>query len=61
VAGIHWAFDKTAGIEQGRQVADYVMKNVFTPVRGGRNHEHGWRNLPIDRAKKSDFPRTTGR
>ncbi|MEO6164361.1 MAG: chloroperoxidase [Candidatus Binatia bacterium] len=32
--GIHWAFDKTAGIEQGRRVVDYVMKNVFTPVRG---------------------------
>lgn len=32
--GIHWAFDKTAGIEQGRRVADYVMDNVFTPVRG---------------------------
>jgi len=29
--GIHWAFDKTAGIAQGRQVADYVMKNVFAP------------------------------
>jgi hypothetical protein len=30
--GIHWAFDKTAGISQGRRVADYVMKNVFTPL-----------------------------
>ncbi len=24
--GIHWAFDKTEGITQGRQVADYVMQ-----------------------------------
>ena len=35
--GIHWAFDKTAGISQGRRVADYIMDQVFTPshVRGG--------------------------
>jgi len=32
--GIHWAFDKTEGIAQGRRVADYVMRNVFAPVRG---------------------------
>jgi hypothetical protein len=31
--GIHWAFDKTEGIFQGRRVADYILKNVFTPVR----------------------------
>ncbi|HMF51608.1 MAG TPA: hypothetical protein VK603_23325, partial [Candidatus Saccharimonadales bacterium] len=30
--GIHWAFDKTEGITQGRRVADYVMRNIFTPV-----------------------------
>jgi len=29
--GIHWSFDKTAGIAQGRQVADYVFKHAFTP------------------------------
>lgn len=29
--GIHWAFDKTAGITQGRRVADYVFRNAFTP------------------------------
>jgi PAP2 superfamily/Vanadium chloroperoxidase N-terminal domain len=34
--GIHWAFDKTAGITQGRQVADYVFKNAFTPLLNGR-------------------------
>ena len=34
--GIHWAFDKTKGIAQGRRVADYVLKNLFTPVHEGR-------------------------
>jgi hypothetical protein len=27
--GIHWSFDKTQGIEQGRQVAQYVMSHAF--------------------------------
>lgn len=31
--GIHWAFDKTQGIAQGRRVADYVFKNAFLPLR----------------------------
>lgn len=31
--GIHWLFDKTAGIAQGRSVADYVFENTFRPVR----------------------------
>ena len=31
--GIHWSFDKTEGIAQGRRVADYVFGNAFTPVR----------------------------
>jgi len=30
--GIHWSFDKTAGITQGRQVANYVYRNAFQPV-----------------------------
>ena len=30
--GIHWSFDKTAGIAQGRRVADYVYRNAFQPV-----------------------------
>ncbi len=30
--GIHWRFDKTEGIEQGRRVADYVFENAFRPV-----------------------------
>ncbi|PYN86975.1 MAG: chloroperoxidase [Candidatus Rokuibacteriota bacterium] len=28
--GIHWAFDKTEGIAQGRRVADYVFSKAFT-------------------------------
>ena len=27
--GIHWAFDKTEGIAQGRRVADYVFDHAF--------------------------------
>ncbi len=30
--GIHWSFDKTQGIAQGRRVADYVFANTFTPI-----------------------------
>ncbi len=30
--GIHWSFDKTAGITQGRQVADYVFQHAFQPL-----------------------------
>ena len=28
--GIHWSFDKTAGIEQGNRIADYVVDHLFT-------------------------------
>jgi hypothetical protein len=35
--GIHWAFDKTEGITQGRRVADYVFRNAFEPVRDRRS------------------------
>jgi hypothetical protein len=31
--GIHWSFDKTEGIAQGRRVARYVVRNAFTPRR----------------------------
>jgi hypothetical protein len=31
--GIHWSFDKTQGIAQGRKVADWVYARAFTPVR----------------------------
>jgi len=30
--GIHWAFDKTEGIAQGRRVADYAFKHAFRPI-----------------------------
>jgi len=30
--GIHWGFDKTAGIEQGRAVAGYVFSHAFQPL-----------------------------
>ena len=30
--GIHWAFDKSEGINQGRRVAAYVFQNAFTPL-----------------------------
>ncbi len=31
--GIHWAFDKTQGIAQGRRVADYIFDHTFLPQR----------------------------
>jgi PAP2 superfamily len=31
--GIHWRFDKTAGIAQGRQVANHVFRNVYVTER----------------------------
>lgn len=30
--GIHWIFDKTEGIAQGRRIGDYVFDNAFRPV-----------------------------
>lgn len=30
--GIHWSFDKTEGIRQGRRVADYVFQHAFFPL-----------------------------
>jgi len=35
--GIHWTFDKTEGIAQGRRVADYVYDNAFEPLRRPRH------------------------
>lgn len=37
--GIHWSFDKTEGIAQGRRVADYVFANAFAPLP--KKHSHG--------------------
>ena len=34
--GIHWAFDSTQGILQGRQVADHVFDNAFEPLEHRR-------------------------
>lgn len=31
--GIHWRFDKTYGIAQGRRVADYVYRHAFKPLK----------------------------
>ncbi|HVP31894.1 MAG TPA: vanadium-dependent haloperoxidase [Myxococcota bacterium] len=33
--GIHWAFDKTEGIAQGRRVGDAVFDHLFRPSRAG--------------------------
>lgn len=30
--GIHWSFDKTEGINQGEQVADFVFEHLFIPT-----------------------------
>lgn len=30
--GIHWSFDKTEGIRQGKRVADYVFDHAFRPL-----------------------------
>jgi membrane-associated phospholipid phosphatase len=30
--GIHWAFDKTGGIAQGREVANYIFEREFAPL-----------------------------
>ena len=37
--GIHWKFDKTAGIAQGRRVADYVFANAFAPRGKGKSRD----------------------
>jgi len=36
--GIHWEFDKTEGIIQGRRIADYVFRNAFEPLSRRKNH-----------------------
>jgi hypothetical protein len=36
--GIHWRFDKTEAIAQGRRVADYVFQHAFRPMH---EHPHG--------------------
>ena len=39
--GIHWEFDKTEGIAQGRQVADFVFDNAFKPLPKGNGGNSG--------------------
>ncbi|MDB6146976.1 MAG: Chloride peroxidase [Spartobacteria bacterium] len=34
--GIHWTWDKSEGIAQGRRVADYVFANAFAPKKKGK-------------------------
>jgi hypothetical protein len=34
--GIHWSFDKTEGIAQGRRVADFVLDHAFQPIDSHR-------------------------
>ena len=55
--GIHWSFDKTAGIAQGRRVADYVFHErvpaaALRPERasGGRLRPASRRRRPTARA-----------
>ena len=36
--GIHWSFDKTEAIAQGRKVADFVFNHAFTPAHGNHGH-----------------------
>lgn len=31
--GIHWGFDKTGGITQGNQIADYLWDHLFKPIQ----------------------------
>jgi hypothetical protein len=42
--GIHWEFDKTEGITQGRRVADYVFRNAFVPLNRRKNFAHDFRD-----------------
>lgn len=34
--GIHWSFDKTAGIRQGSKIADYVVGHTMKPKQGSQ-------------------------
>lgn len=38
--GIHWRFDKSEAILQGRKVANFVFSNAFKPARSGRLRRH---------------------
>jgi hypothetical protein len=50
--GIHWSFDKVAGIEQGSEIAEYVFKNFLKGSDGG--HE-----ITIDTSDELAFKETS--
>lgn len=37
--GIHWEFDKTEGIRQGRRIADYVLSHAFQRLTNAAGDE----------------------
>jgi hypothetical protein len=41
--GIHWSFDKTAGIQCGTNIANYVFANLLQPVHSHNNDGSGHR------------------
>jgi hypothetical protein len=46
--GVHWAFDKTAGIEQGNEIANYAFEHYLAPVTRGRGYGHNqWNGLTV--------------
>jgi hypothetical protein len=57
--GIHWEFDKTAGIAQGRRVANYVFDHAFRPVipkprHGPPSSSSADATIPAARRRSSD-------
>ena len=58
--GIHWSFDKTEGIAQGRRVARYVFRNALQPRRTlGRESRRA--AAPTDASCRPDLRRATPR
>jgi hypothetical protein len=46
--GIHWAFDKTAGIAEGDAIADYAFDHFLQPRDAGGDHGHDGHGDPDD-------------
>jgi len=44
--GIHWSFDKTAGIAQGKQIANFVFRRIMEPLKHGMSSDQGG-NVPL--------------
>jgi hypothetical protein len=40
--GVHWSFDKTAGMKQGKSVADYAFEHVLLPQAGNQHPSVVW-------------------